>query len=209
MQSMKFVIPTLMLSLMLIAGPAVAQDPQSPVIGAETPLAPQAAPRPFPEDAKIAYVDLNLVATQSKEGQAAGAKIRDLQTKKQAELEGKQKALQAAQQKFDQGGALVSDSARAQQQKEIERLNVDLQRASQDANQEVQEFTQDLQVEFQQKLLPVISQVATAKNLHFIFSIADSGVVYVDPGLNVTADVVAALDAATGGAAPAAGSASR
>lgn len=206
---MKFVIPTLMLSLMLIAGPAVAQDPQSPVIGAETPLAPQAAPRPFPEGATIAYVDLNLVATQSKEGQAAGLKIRDLQTKKQAELEGKQKALQAAQQKLDQGGALLSDSARAQQQKEIERLNVDLQRASQDANQEVQEFTQDLQLEFQQKLLPVISQVATAKDLHFIFSIADSGVVYVDPGLNVTADVVAALDAATGGAPPPAGSASR
>ena len=209
---MKFVIPVLMLSAMLVAGSARAQEAAPPTLPVEPqtgPQQPQVPPRPFPEGAKIAYVDLNLVATQSKEGQAAGAKIRDLQTKKQAELEGKQKALQAAQQKFDQGGALLSDSARDQQQKEIERLNVDLQRASQDANQEVQEFTQDLQVEFQQKLLPVISQVATAKNLHFIFSIADSGVVYVDPGLNVTADVVAALDAATGGAAPAAGSASR
>ena len=36
-----------------------------------------------------------------------------------------------------------------------------------------------------------------AKNLHFILSIADAGVVWVDAGLNVTADVVAALDAAT------------
>ena len=58
-------------------------------------------------------------------------------------------------------------------------------------------FTQDLQVQFQQKLLPVIEQVAKAKNLHFILSIADAGVVWVDAGLNVTADVVAALDAAT------------
>ena len=43
----------------------------------------------------------------------------------------------------------------------------------------------------------VNEQVAKAKNLHFILSIADAGVVWVDAGLNVTADVVAALDAAT------------
>jgi Skp family chaperone for outer membrane proteins len=119
-----------------------------------------------------------------------------MQAKIQADLDGRQKALQTAQQKLEQGGALLSDSARAQQAKEIERMQVELQRATQDANQDVGEFTQELQLEFQQKLLPVIARVAAAKNLHFIFSIADSGVVYVDPGLNVTNDVVAALDAA-------------
>jgi outer membrane protein len=203
MQSMKVVIPMLMLSLFLVTGPVMGQAPKA----APAQPAPQAeAPRPFPQGATIAYVDLNLVATQSKEGQAAGQKIRDFQARKQAELEGRQKALQAAQTKLEQGGALLSESARAQQAKEVERLQVDLQRASQDANQEVGEFTQDLQVEFQQKLLPIISQVATAKGLLFIFSIADSGVVYADQGLNVTSDVVAALDAATSPAASAAAS---
>src|SRR5690606_26598894 len=153
--------------------------------------------------AKIAYVDLNQVASQSKEGQAAGERIKAMQAKIQADLESRQKAMQAAQQKLEQGGALLSDSARAQQAKEIERMQIDLQRATQDAQQEVGEFTQELQFEFQQKLLPVIAQVASAKGLHFIFSIADSGVVYVDPGLNVTADVIAALDTASGGAPPA------
>ncbi len=201
---MKSVIPMLLVSLALVAGPAMAQQPQSPVLSGDQPVAQsQAPPRPFPEGAKIAYVDLNLVATQSKEGQAAGQKIRDMQQKIQGQLEAKQKGFQAAQQKLEQGGALLSDTARAQQQKEVERLQVDLQRASQDANQDVTEFTQELQVEFQQRLLPVISQVAAAKGLHFIFSIADSGVVYVDPGLNVTAEVVAALD---GPAPPAAAS---
>ena len=198
---MKSVI-ALSVTCLLVAAAAGAQTPAAPAAAAPAP-AQAPAPRPFPADAKIAYVDLNTVATASKEGQAAGQKIKDLQAKYQAELEGKQKQLQTAQQKLEQGGAVLSESARAAQAKEVERLQTDLQRASQDAQKEVQEFTQELQLQFQQKLLPVIEQVAKAKNLHFILSIADAGVVWVDASLNVTSDVVAALDAAAP-AAPAA-----
>ena len=202
---MKSVIAVSLMSLFLVAAAAGAQTPPAPQGAAPAAPAPavqapaQAAPgppRPFPADAKIAYVDLNAVATTSKEGQAAGQKIKALQAKMQADLEGRQKQLQTAQQKLETGGAVLSESARAQQAKEIERLQTELQRASQDAQKEVQDFTQDLQLEFQQKLLPVIEQVAKAKNLHFILSIADAGVVWVDAGLNVTADVITALDAA-------------
>lgn len=196
---MKSVITVSVSCLFLVAAAAGAQTPapQTPAPAAPAqPAAARPAPRPFPADAKVAYVDLNTIATTSKEGQAAGVKIKDLQAKKTAELEAKQKQLQAAQQKLEQGGAVLSEAARAQQAKEVERLQTELQRSSQDAQKEVQEFTQELQLQFQQKLLPVIEQVAKAKNLHFILSIADAGVVWVDAGLNVTADVVAALDAA-------------
>ena len=204
---MKSVIASFVPCLLLVAATAVAQTPAAAAPAqpaAAQPAAAQPAPRPFPADAKVAYVDLNTIATASKEGQAAGVKIKDLQAKKTAELEGKQKQLQSAQQKLEQGGAVLSESARAQQAKEVERLQTELTRLGQDAQKEVQEFTQELQLEFQQKLLPVIEQVAKAKNLHFILSIADAGVVWVDAGLNVTADVVAALDAAAPAAAPAA-----
>ncbi len=211
---MKSVIAMSVTCLLLVASAAGAQTPApkpaapqpaapKPATPAATqPAAPAAAaalpaPRPFPADAKVAYIDLNTVATSSREGQAAGVRIKDLQGKRTAELEGKQKQLQSAQQKLEQGGAVLSESARASQAKEVERLQTELQRSSQDAQKEIQEFTQELQVEFQQKLLPVIEQVAKAKNLHFILSIADAGVVWVDAGLNVTADVVTALDAAT------------
>jgi len=206
---MKSVIAVSVTCLLLVASAAGAQTappkgatpaPTQPAPAQPAPAQPAAArpaPRPFPADAKVAYVDLNTVATTSKEGQAAGVKIKDLQAKRTAELEGKQKQLQAAQQKLEQGGAVLSEAARAQQAKEVERLQTELQRSSQDAQKEIQEFTQELQVQFQQKLLPIIEQVAKAKNLHFILSIADAGVVWVDSGLNVTADVVTALDAAS------------
>ena len=205
---MKSVLAVSVSCLFLVASAAGAQTPAPQTPAAAAPAQPAAArpaaPRPFPADAKVAYVDLSAIATQSKEGQAAGQRIKDLQAKKQADLEGRQKQLQTAQQKLEQGGSVLSESARAQQAKEVERMQTELQRASQDAQKDVQEFTQDLQLQFQQKLLPVIEQVAKAKNLHFILSIADAGVVWVDAGLNVTNDVVAALDAAAPAAAPAA-----
>lgn len=165
-----------------------------------TPAAPQ-PPRPFPEGAKVAYVDVQAIASESSEGKAARAKIDELSTKKTQELQQKQKAIQDAQNKLNTGGTVMSDAAREQAEKDIEKLQRDYQRAQQDAQEEVQSLTRDLQNDFQRKLLPLIAQVATEKGLHMVFS-ADSGLVWADPGLNITPDLIKRLNAA-GGTAPA------
>src|SRR5687768_9373634 len=102
---MKSVIALSVTCLLLVVTAAGCQTPAAPSPAAPAqPAAAQPAarpaPRPFPADAKVAYVDLHTIATSSKEGQAAGVKIKDLQAKKTAELEGKQKQLQSAQQKL-------------------------------------------------------------------------------------------------------------
>jgi outer membrane protein len=180
--------------------PKPAPKPATP-----TQTAPAAAPqppRPFPEGAKIAYVDVQQIASESSEGKTARQKIDDLSTKKTAELQAKQKAIQDAQQKLSTGGSVMSDAARDQAEKDIERQQRDLQRAQQDAQEEVQTLTRDLQNDFQRKLLPLIGQVAAEKGLHMVFSAADSGLVWADPGLNITPDVIKRLNA-PGGAATA------
>jgi outer membrane protein len=93
---------------------------------------------------------------------------------------------------------VLSDTARATQQKDVERLQTELQRASQDAQKAVEDLQNELQVEFQRKLLPILNEVAAAKGLHMVFSSVDSGVVWADPGLDITADIVKKLDAAAG-----------
>jgi Skp family chaperone for outer membrane proteins len=158
-------------------------------------------PRPFPEGAKIAYVDVQQIASESTEGRAARTRIDDLSTKKTQELQDKQKAIQAAQQKLSTGGTVMSDTARDQAEKEIERLQKDYQRAQQDAQEEVQGLTRDLQGEFQRKLLPLIGQIAVEKGLQMVFSAGDSGLVWADTGLNITPDVIKRLDTAGGTAA--------
>jgi outer membrane protein len=206
----------------LTAGPALAQAPttakptppatpaaqppatQKPAEQLPAPTPPQpAAPRPFPEGAKVAYIDLQYIASNSVEGKAATAKIQEYAKKKTAELEGKQKALEAARQKLLQGGTVLSDSARSQMEKDIEKMARELQYAQQEAQSEQQSLTQDLQNDFQTRLNPIIDQVANEKGLHLVLSIADSGAVWVNTGLNISAEVMKRLDSAKPATAPA------
>jgi outer membrane protein len=186
--------------------PAPATQKPTPPPAMQKPVvpAPQAAPqppKPFPEGAKIAYMNIPRIAAESAEGRASTTRVNALREKKLAELNGKNKQLETAQQKLNSGG-LLSEEARAATQKEVEKLQVDIQRMQQDAEAEMQELQQQLQLEFQRKLSPVIQQLAVEKGLHILFSQTDAGMVWADPGLDLTGDVIKRFDAATAGAKP-------
>jgi Skp family chaperone for outer membrane proteins len=180
------------------AKPTPAQPAPStakPAAPAPAAAAPQAPPRvPFQNGLKYAYVRLQEVASNSVQGKAYAAKAEGLRAQKVKELEDKRKQLQAAQDKLDKSGTLLTDSARASLQADIERLNKDIQRFTEDAQQEIETLTQQLQGQFEQILLPVIDKVAKEKQVHFVFDAVQSGLVWADPSMDLTLDVIAALD---------------
>jgi outer membrane protein len=201
----------LALSLVLAAAPGYvqAQAPAAaPQVQTPAPAATPAQPPrvPFQNGLKYAYVNLQVVATESAQGKAFNAKVKALQDQRVKELQDKNKAMQSNQEKLDKGASVLNDQARAQLQSEIERQQRDIQRATEDAQQELQGLTQQLQGEFEKLVLPALDQVAREKQVHFVFDAAQSGLVWADPSMDLTADVVKALDASAG-AKPAAATA--
>jgi Skp family chaperone for outer membrane proteins len=140
-------------------------------------------------------VNLQQVANLSGEGKISTAKVQALMQKKQVEAQAKSKALADAQAKLQSSGAILSDAARAQLEKDIERMNVEGQRFQQDAQAEINELSQQLQGEFQQKLFPVLEAVSKEKGVQVLLSAADAGVVWAEAGLDLTMDTVKKLDA--------------
>ena len=200
---MKVVVLAASLALGLSAAPVLAQAPARPAqpaparpaTPAPAPAAvPASPPAPFPAGAKIAYVNLQQIANLSAEGKGLTAKVQALMQKKQNEAAAKSKALADAQQKAAQSGALMSDTARAALEKDIERMNVEGQRFQQDAQAEINELSQQLQNEFQQKLFPILDLVAKEKGIDLLLSAADAGMVWAAPGLDLTMDAVKKLD---------------
>src|SRR5688572_14507770 len=57
--------------------PATQQPPTTPPATAEKPATPAVPPKPFPEGAKIAYINVQIIASNSIEGKAASAKIQE------------------------------------------------------------------------------------------------------------------------------------
>ena len=157
--------------------------------------APLAPPAPFPQGAKIGLVNLQQIAQLSADGKVATAKIQALIQKKQAEGAQKTKTLQDNQTKLAQSGALMNEAARTQLEKEIEKETVEGQRFEQDAQAEVTEMQNELQGEFQKKLFPVLQQLAKEKGLYVLLSAADAGVIWAEPGIDLTAEAIKRLDA--------------
>ncbi len=187
--------------------PPATQKPPTPPPAAQPPAAaapPAAQPapqsKPFPEGAKIAFINIPRIAAESVEGKSSTSRVNALREKKLAELTAKNKQVETAQQKLNSGG-LLSDDARAATQKEIDRLNVEIQRMQQDAEAEMQDLQQQLQLDFQRKLSPVIQQIAVEKGLHMLVS-TDAGLVWAEPGLDLTTEIIKRFDAAAAGAKP-------
>ena len=195
------------LSVMLAAAPTFAQAPAP-----AAPPAPQAAPAetPFPSGAKYAFVNIQRVAAESAQGKSLSSRVQALNAQKLTQLNDRNKALQASQQKLDSGASVLSETARTQLEKDIDRQNTEIQRFTDDAQKEVQDLQNELQAEFQQKLGPVIQLIAQEKKLEILFSALDAGIIWADAGLDLTSEVIRRFDAAAPvAAAPAAPAAPR
>lgn len=175
--------------------------PAAPAQATPAPLPPQA---PFPAGAKAGFVNLQAIAQMTAEGKAAAAKVNALAQKKQTEGADKAKALQANQAKLQTSGSVMSDAARAQLEKEIERQTVEGQRFEQDAQAELNNLQQELQQDFQAKLLPILVALSQEKGLQVLFSAGDAGVIWIEPGIDLTVEAVKRMDAAPAAAKPAA-----
>jgi outer membrane protein len=209
MRVLKTMIVVCALTFVLGAGPSYAQTPpptsppaQPPAGQQQPPATPPAAtqpappaPRPFPEGAKIAYIDLQRIAQASAEGKAAAIKIQEYEKKKLGEIQEKNKALEDMRKKLEQGGTVLSEAARAQTEKDIDRNTRELQFLQQSAQAERDQLERELNGEFQRKLNPIIEAVAKEKGLQMLFSIRDNGAVWADTGLDLSDEVIKRFDA--------------
>jgi outer membrane protein len=170
-----------------------AQNP--PAAQAEGPKPAPAAP--FPEGARVAYIFMQGIFNGSADGKAAAAKLQDWEKKKTAEIQAKGKEAEALQAKINQGGNVLNDTARAQAQRDLQRLQREITAMQEDAQQEGNQLRQQLLGEFSQKVNPIIAAVAKERGLHMIFSVSDeANVAWADPGLDLTAEVIKRVDAA-------------
>jgi len=177
-------------SVLLLSATAFAQQPPAQQAPPPTVTAPAPALR-------MAFVDLQRVAAESSEGKAANAKVQQLTQTKANDISAKTKQLDAANQKIQQGGAVLNDAARASLQKDVDRLTVEIDRAQQDAQAEVQEFQQQQLSDFQDKLKPVVEALVKELGVGLLFSMGDAGAIFVDPSLDITPEVIKRFDAAT------------
>lgn len=196
---MKFRAGIFVLAAAIMAGPAFAQTQTQTPPPAQKPAAPApqaaapAAPVPFPEGAKIAYVDFQRVASESELGKGAAAKITDFQKRKQNEAIEKNKQLQGMLDKQKTQASVLSEAAMKQLELDIAKAQRDLQYFQNEAQAEAETLNNDLMREFQAKVLPLVQALATERGLHMVFDV--QSFIFANRGLDLTPEIITRANA--------------
>jgi outer membrane protein len=207
---------TLALSALLVAGQAVAQTTppptqtppakppattQLPQTGVKPPATtaadnkPKPPTEPFPPDAKVGYVDLQLVVAQSKLGQAGHDQMTALNDKLSAALATKNKEIQTLQDKIKAQQNLVQDSVLQQMARDLDKLQRDAQYMQQDSQVQINQLNDQLLQNFQSKVLPIVEDIRKEKGLWIIFALGDnSNIAAAHAGLDLSFEVIKRLD---------------
>ena len=204
---MKRAITATFLSSFLLAGAASAQTPAPTTPAPETPA--PAAPSPaaqapaaplsnveFPADARVGFVNLQAVVQNSSFGRAGQEKLKTLTDERTSQMAEKNKEIQTLEAEIKSGQNVLAQSVLQQKAAELDRARRELQFVQEQAEVDYQALQSQLLEEFGQKVLPIVEAIRAERNLWFILSTGeDSGLLAVEAGLDLSAEVVRRLDA--------------
>jgi outer membrane protein len=182
---------------LLLAATASAQGPAAQPTATLPPLSN--AP------VKIAIIQWDAALLSTKDGKAAQAELEKKLGPKQQELQKRNEELQSLQDQLTRGGTTMSDTKKADLQRQIETGNRSLQRDQQDFMDEAQAEERKVYVDLSEKMQPIVKKFATENGYTLLLNISDqnSPVLWAADGIDITAAVIDAYDK-TAPASPAA-----
>lgn len=138
--------------------------------------------------AKIGVVDMQTVATDSDPAKAAKAQLEARYGKERAALE-------------KQGAALKKQAEGLKNPKVSEQKKIDFIKAKQKLDQQTRSFLRKVQqdeAKLQQDMVTMVFsatyEVAKAKGFNFVVDVTAGGVLYADPSMDLTRDVLAEVN---------------
>ena len=154
---------------------------------------------------RVAVVDFQRAITENSDGKKAQEKFLGELNKRQKEFEDKQKAMTDAQTKLQNGDKALSDTAKADLAKQVDKLNTDLQRMNDDAQKDLGDFQQQLFRSIAEKTQEVLKSYSTENGFAVVFDSSSqaNSIIYRDDIADITTEIIRRVDA-TAAKAPAA-----
>ena len=154
-------------------------------------------------DDKLAFVDLQRALEETNDGKAAKNKLKADFDQKQKELDAKQEELKKMKEDFDKKSALMKEDAKqkaaAELQQRFMQLQETFQRLQKDLAAKEQEATRGILA----RLSQVVQKIAEREHFAMVLE-RSASVVYGQPSLDVTNEVIRMYNSGAGAGGPAA-----
>jgi outer membrane protein len=156
-----------------------------------------AAPAILRAQSKVAAVDFERAVVQCAEGKKASDKFNAAVQAKQAELAQRQKDIDDATKKLQNGARTLSDVAKADLQKDIDKKTTELQRLNEDAQKELEMMRDELLRPIAQRATALLNAMAEQQGYTMVVDVSNpqSNVVFVNEKFNITEELIKRIDA--------------
>ncbi|HPW18817.1 MAG TPA: OmpH family outer membrane protein [Candidatus Aminicenantes bacterium] len=144
---------------------------------------------------RLGTINSHEILDKSAEGQRAYGQLEARNKKYAEDIARLDDQIRQLQNRLSTQRLTLTPDAAASLQADLARKQTERQRAAEDAAQAMRELQVGTMERIQNELLPVIEQVRKDMGLECIFDLAKGSVVYFNPALDVTAEVIKRYDA--------------
>lgn len=173
-----------------------------PLLAAAVAALLQAAPARAAEP-KIGFVDLQRALNEIDEGKAAKASLKKEFDQKQKVLDEKQQEFQKLRGDFEKQAGVLSDQARREKQEDLDRRFLELQSTFQSLQKDLTEREREVTRGIFDKMGVIIRETAEAEGFSMVVERNDGGVLFAQPALDLTNELIRKYNARHKGGAPA------
>jgi Skp family chaperone for outer membrane proteins len=147
---------------------------------------------------RVAVVDFQRAVTENAEGKKAQEKFMAEFNKRQKDFEEKQKSMADSQTKLQTGEKALSDEAKANLAKQIDKLNIELQRMNDDAQKDLGELQQQLFRPIAERAQDAVKSYSTENGFAVVFDMSSqaSSIIYHQDVADITTEIIRRMDAA-------------
>ncbi len=147
-------------------------------------------------DAKIGYVDLQKALNQSKAGVSAKSDISKLVKKYEDQFKQMQEDLKTQKTNLEKQAGILSESARADKEREYQQSVKELQRFQKDVKDELQAKDADHTKRIINELFDILKKIGKDDGYTVILEKNEGAVIYADESIDLTDQLIKRYDAA-------------
>lgn len=146
-------------------------------------------------ETKIAFIDLQKALNLSAAGKAAKEKIGVKVKEYEILIDSRQEELKKAKEELEKKALLLSESARADKERDYQQKLKEFQRYTKDIQEELQQQDADHTRRILEDIFSVIKSIGETENFTLVLEKTESSILYADDQIDLTAKVIKAYDA--------------
>jgi outer membrane protein len=145
---------------------------------------------------KLAVIDMQSALVQTRDGQKAVGELRDKYSPKDAEFQKRASDLQTKQAQYQKTSNTLSDTAKASAEREIETMQRNLQRDSDDTRADMDQDQQRVLNDLGGKMMQIIQKYAADNQISMVFDVSQqpNNLLFATTAIDITRDIIALYD---------------